>query len=96
MPSLEEQAHRVDATSLPAVVVRWMLRRNRTYGDAKDAFYPFDKLAEPDTGSRKAIATLCRKAKRGFVIVNNKAEGCAPLSLVSLAEELFRHEEVDS
>ena len=96
MPSLEEQAHRVDATSLPAVVVRWMLRRNRTYGDAKDAFYPFDKLAEPDAGSRKAIATLCRKAKRGFVIVNNKAEGCAPLSLVSLAEELFRHEQVDS
>ena len=80
MPSLEEQARRVDATSLPAVVVRWMLRRNRTYGDAKDAFYPFNRLAEPDTESRKAIAALCRNANRAFVIVNNKAEGCAPLS----------------
>ncbi len=91
MPSLEAQARRIDPASLPAVVVRWMLRRNRTYGDAKDAFYPFNKLAEPDEDSRKAIATLCRGAKRAFVIVNNKAEGSAPLSLIRLAEAILRH-----
>lgn len=88
MPALEEQARRIDASSLPAVVVRWMLRRNRTYGDAKDAFFPFDKLAEPDDGARSAIATLCRNAKRAFVVVNNKAEGSAPLSLIRLAEKI--------
>lgn len=96
MPSIEEQARRVDATSLPAVVVRWMLSRRRTYGDAKEAFYPFNELAEPDAASRKAIATLCRHAQRAFVIVNNKAEGSAPLSLVLLAEELASREEPSS
>jgi uncharacterized protein YecE (DUF72 family) len=87
MPPIEEQARRVDPSSLPALIVRWMLARQRTYGDAKDAFYPFNALAEPDAGSRKAIATLCRSARRAFVIVNNKAEGSAPLSLIRLAEE---------
>ena len=96
MSSLEEQARRVDATSMPTVVVRWMLRRNRTYVDAKDKFYPFNKLAEPDAESQKAIATLCRNANRAFVIVNNKAEGSAPLSLLGLAEEFVRHQDVES
>lgn len=89
MPSLAEQARRIDPSSMPAVVVRWMLRRNRTYGDAKDAFHPFDKLAEPDQDSRSAIAALCREARRAFVVVNNKAEGSAPLSLIRLAEEIL-------
>jgi uncharacterized protein YecE (DUF72 family) len=89
MPSLAEQARRIDPASSPAVVVRWMLRRNRTYADAKDTFYPFDKLAEPDDDSRKAIATLCREAQRAFVVVNNKAEGSAPLSVIRLAEEIL-------
>jgi len=96
MPSLEEQVRRVDATSSPVVVVRWMLSRHRTYEEAQDAFYPFNELAEPDAGSRKAIATLCRNANRAFVIVNNKAEGSAPLSLIRLAEEFVRHEEISS
>ncbi len=88
MPSLEEQVRQSATNVWPTIVVRWMLRRNLRYGDAKDAFYPFDKLAEEDTGSRRAIASLCQSAKRAFVIVNNKAEGSAPLSLVRLAEEI--------
>ena len=88
MPSLEEQVRQSAADAWPTIVVRWMLRRNLRYGDAKDAFYPFDKLADEDAGSRRAVATLCRDAKRAFVIVNNKAEGSAPLSLISLAEEI--------
>jgi uncharacterized protein YecE (DUF72 family) len=90
MPSLEEQAGALPPAEQPAVIVRWMLRRNRSYADAKDAFHPFNKLAEPDPGSRQAVAALARDAKRAFIIVNNKAEGCAPLSLVGLAEEITR------
>jgi len=88
MSSLEEQVRQSAADAWPTIVVRWMLRRNLRYGDAKDAFYPFDKLADEDSGSRRAVASLCRDAKRAFVIVNNKAEGSAPLSLVNLAEEI--------
>ena len=88
MPSLEDQVRQSAADAWPTIVVRWMLRRNLSYGDAKDAFYPFEKLADEDTGARRAVANLCRDAKRAFIIVNNKAEGSAPLSLVSLAEEI--------
>lgn len=91
MPSLSEQARRIDPRSQPVVVVRWMLRHNRTYGDARDAFYPFDDIVEPDDSARDEIAALCRAAERAFVIVNNKAEGCAPLSLVRLAEAISHH-----
>ena len=88
MPSLEDQVRQSAADAWPTIVVRWMLRRNLRYSDAKDAFYPFEKLADEDTGARRAVASLCRDAKRAFIIVNNKAEGSAPLSLVSLAEEI--------
>ncbi len=88
MLSLEDQVRQSAADAWPTIVVRWMLRRNLRYSDAKDAFYPFEKLADEDTGERRAVASLCRDAKRAFIIVNNKAEGPAPLSLVSLAEEI--------
>jgi uncharacterized protein YecE (DUF72 family) len=92
MPDVAAQAERVGRGRFPALVVRWMLRHGREYEDARDAFYPFDRVAEPDDGARSAIAALCREAtaaaKRAFVIVNNKAEGSAPLSVARLAEEL--------
>ena len=94
MPTIPEQAALVGASRFPGLVVRWMLGPNYGYEDAREAFSPFDKLAEEDTNARVAIAELCRSdlasAKRAFVIVNNKAEGCAPLSLVRLAGELDR------
>ena len=48
----------------------------------------FDKIAEADDASKSAVAELCRSGKRAFVIVNNKAEGSAPLTLMRLAEQL--------
>jgi len=88
MPALEEQVQQSAPDAWPTVVIRWMLRRNLRYSDAKEAFHPFNKLLNEDAASRRAVATLCRDAKRAFIIVNNKAEGSAPLSLVSLAEEI--------
>jgi len=88
MPALEEQVQQSAPDAWPTIVIRWMLRRNLRYSDAKEAFHPFNKLLNEDAASRRAVATLCRDAKRAFIIVNNKAEGSAPLSLVSLAEEI--------
>jgi uncharacterized protein YecE (DUF72 family) len=92
MHRLADQVERCGGAAFPDVVVRWMLRRERGYDDARDAFYPFNRLVEADSTARSAIAGLCRQAvsagKRAFVIVNNKAEGSAPLSVVRLAEEL--------
>jgi uncharacterized protein YecE (DUF72 family) len=96
MPSLEEQAAVVEGR-FPATVVRWMLRRNYTYEEAKEAFAPFDRLAAEDVGTRHQIVNLSRRGVSGgqttFVIVNNKAEGSAPLSVFRLAESMARCED---
>lgn len=89
MPDVSEQANLTAGARFPALVVRWMLRRDRDYEEAREDFRPFNRLAAEDSSSRKAIARLCREtAAKAFVIVNNKAEGSAPLSVFKLAEEI--------
>jgi uncharacterized protein YecE (DUF72 family) len=91
MPDVSEQAKLTAGARFPALVVRWMLRRDREYEQARDDFRPFDRLAAEDSSSREAIARLCREGpKPAFVIVNNKAEGSAPLSVFKLAEEIAK------
>ena len=89
MPSLETQAATVPVEDQPQLVVRWMLGHGRGYEEARDLYSPFDRLAAPDPGSRASVAELLRRAvragKEGLVIVNNKAEGSSPLSIVELA-----------
>ncbi len=92
MPSLKEQVRLTEGVSFPVLFVRWMLKRDCTYDEAREAFSPFDRIAAEDAESRRQIATMCRQAisqrQRTFVIVNNKAEGSAPLSVFKLAAEL--------
>jgi uncharacterized protein YecE (DUF72 family) len=93
MPDIEEQTALTAGARFRALVVRWMLRRDRAYEEARENFRPFDRLAAEDSGSRAAIARLCRETpKPAFVIVNNKAEGSAPLSVFKLAEEISRYQ----
>ena len=92
MPSLAEQAALLGVESQPALVVRWMLGHGRGYEEARDLYAHFDHLVAPDPASRRSIASLARAALRGgkevLVVVNNKAEGSSPLSVVELAREL--------
>ena len=78
------------------LVIRWLLRRNRRYGEARDRYQPFDRLCEPDPETRTCIAALVRAAlARGrevYVIANNKAEGSSPLTLIELARALAQDE----
>jgi uncharacterized protein YecE (DUF72 family) len=89
MPSLEVQARTAPVEAQPALVARWMLGHGRGYEEARDLYAPFDRLTAPDPESRESIAELVRRAvragKEGLVIVNNKAEGSSPLSIVELA-----------
>ena len=91
MPILDEQRRLADASQASAVVVRWMLQRDRAYEAAREEFAPFNRLVDEDTTSRRQIAAAIRAApshRPVFVIVNNKAEGSAPLSIFRLAEYL--------
>ena len=76
------------------VVVRWMLHPTQEYEAARDRYFPFDRLVDPDPRNRAAVAKLVERllmhGHDTFVIANNKAEGSAPLSLFTLAREVDR------
>jgi uncharacterized protein YecE (DUF72 family) len=92
MPSLAEQRAAVGPVGARPLVVRWMLGHGLRYEAARDRYRPFNALVDPDPASREAIAELCRevvtRGSEAYVIVNNKAEGSSPLSVIRLAEEL--------
>ena len=92
MPPLEIQAEVLPVETQPGLVVRWMLGHGRGYEEARDLYAPFDRLAAPDPESRASIAALVARAvragKEGLVVVNNKAEGSSPLSIVELARAI--------
>lgn len=87
MPPIDAQG--ADPAAAGPLVLRWLLRRDRAYEAARAAYAPFDRLVEPDLDARRRIVQLVREAvangREAIVIVNNKAEGCAPLSVAELA-----------
>ena len=91
MPSLAVQRDIVGSGG-PQRVVRWMLRPGLSYQEAKAQFAPFNRLASEDSASRDAVAVLIEEAQslgtESLVIINNKAEGCSPASVESLAKRL--------
>lgn len=74
------------------LVLRWMLQPPLGYQQAKQRFAPFASLQAPDPGRRRALAELAVAAlQRGdevTAVINNKAEGSAPLSVFALAAEI--------
>jgi uncharacterized protein YecE (DUF72 family) len=89
MPSVLAQARVLPKTSRRPLIVRWLMRRGDEYEAARSRFLPFNRLAEPDQPTRTDIASLVSKALAhdvpAFVLINNKAEGCAPASIIELA-----------
>jgi hypothetical protein len=66
--------------------------RHLSYQAAREKYAPFNQIMDADLKSRNAIAELCLDATgryhRAYVIVQNKAEGSAPLSIFYLAERI--------
>lgn len=91
MPPAREQASLWDRER--PLVVRWMLRRDCTFEQARERYEPFDRIVDEDPEARQQIAELCHEAvTRGvpaLVIINNKAEGSAPLSVEGLARAII-------
>ncbi|SDC18918.1 Uncharacterized conserved protein YecE, DUF72 family [Cupriavidus sp. YR651] len=80
------------------LVLRWMLREGRSYAMAEKAYSPFDKIIDEDVETRHAIADVVARTLRtgqpAYVIVSNNAEGCAPQSIVRLAQAIADRLEV--
>lgn len=92
MPPLARQAEVCDPARYPLLLVRWMLHAGQTEEGARLRYQPFDRLVDEDPGLRQSIAALVRQAggagQPAFVIVGNKAEGSAPLTLAALARAI--------
>jgi len=92
-PPLAAQLIGFPPATQSAVVVRWMLRRNHQYDEAADHYRPFNRLVEPDEATRRAIARLVHEARSlgrtTYIIANNKAEGCSPLTIRALAAAIL-------
>jgi uncharacterized protein YecE (DUF72 family) len=92
MPPLGAQARLIPPVARSPLVVRWLLRHGDPYAGASERFAPFDRLAEPDPQNRDRVADLVARADAhgvpAIVLVDNKAEGCAPLGIVELARAI--------
>lgn len=94
MPSLAEQLAiaPIETAEAQPIAVRWMLHAGLSYEQAKERYQPFARLTDPDDDSRRGIAAIAAKAVAMdvpmTVVVNNKAEGCAPASILELARAI--------
>jgi uncharacterized protein YecE (DUF72 family) len=92
MPMPGEQAAVVPPEDRPFTILRLLLKPGTWYEDQRDAFRPFNRLAAPDEPMRQDVIelvqrTLARK-KRVYILVNNKAEGSSPLTVLELAKRI--------
>ena len=92
MPSVLAQAKRVPPDARNPLIVRWLLRPGQAYAEARDRLRPFDRITEEDAAQRSVLARLVAKAAAhgvpALVLINNKAEGCAPQSAFRLAQAI--------
>ena len=89
MPSIGEQVLVPGAFTAPFVVARALLRPGRAYAEAVEAFAPYDRIREPNPQLRADLVELIRRALAlripAYVLVNNRAEGNAPLTIAAVA-----------
>ncbi|MEO8349694.1 MAG: DUF72 domain-containing protein [Acidobacteriota bacterium] len=89
MPMPASQAEAIPVSSASFAVIRLLLPPGTTYGERR-MLKPFSRLADPDAEMRRQVVSIVRDSIaasiRVSVLVNNKAEGCSPLTIRALAE----------
>ena len=92
MPGVREQMARLPEATRSLLLVRWLTRPGDSDDAASERFDPFNRIVEPDVATRGELADVlvaaAREGKESFAIVSNKAEGCAPLTAIALANEV--------
>jgi len=92
MPSIGEQLDLPGAIGAPFVVARALLRPGRYYAAAVDAFQPYDAIRDRNPALRSDLVRLVETAVKAripaYILVNNRAEGSAPLTITAVARML--------
>ena len=97
MPPLAQQHRRMqERFTAPFTVIRLLTPLNMPYEVAKKRAAPYNKIVSVLPQMRKETITLIKQAvgenRQAYVLVNNRSEGNAPLTVQALASSL-RHEE---
>ncbi len=92
MPSIGDQLDLPGSVSGPFIVARALLQQGRTYDEAVDAFAPYDRIQDPSPPLRRDLLRLIEAAVRtripAYLLVNNRAEGSAPLTVAEVLRML--------
>ncbi len=92
MPDVLSQRERLAKDVRKTLLARWVTRPNDKHADAEERYAPFDSLKEEDEPRRDELANLVNDAlgegSDVYVLINNKAEGCAPESIRKLAQAI--------
>ena len=92
MPSLRDQLKVPGLLNGEVAVSRLLLPPGTDYAELRDAFSPFDRIVSPQPEMRNDVVELIRRAldrdMDTYVLVNNKAEGSSPLSVLAIAERV--------
>jgi uncharacterized protein YecE (DUF72 family) len=92
MPSIGMQLDLPGSIPASFLVARALLRPGRYYADAVDAFQPYDRIRDPNPELRTDLVRLVDAAEKlripAYVLVNNRAEGSAPLTIAAVVKRL--------
>jgi uncharacterized protein YecE (DUF72 family) len=90
MPELRTQMAIPDSATADFLVCRALLRHGRVYEDAVGLFQPYTEIQDPNPEARDAMRVLIGRARENkqflFLFVNNRLEGNAPLTILSVVE----------
>lgn len=92
MPSLAEQHRRMERFSAPFVMLRLLTPLGMTYEQAKRRAEPYTTIVQELPAMRREAVTLITQAlaeqRQVYVLVNNRCEGYAPMTIQALADLL--------
>ena len=92
MPSLAEQHHRMERFTAPFTVLPLLTPLTLSYEAAKKRAEPYTKIVGELPMMRQDTVELVKKAvaenRRAYVLVNNRSEGNAPLTIQALSDQL--------
>ena len=92
MPPLAEQHQRMKTMTAPFTVIRLLTPLKMTYEAAKKRAEPYDKIVGELPEMRKDTVSLIQEAtaenRSTYILVNNRAEGNAPLTIQALIDRL--------
>ena len=94
MPALAEQHQRMGNFTAPFTVLRLLTPLKISYEAANKRAEPYTKIVGELLEMRRETVELVRRAvaqnRRAYVLVNNRSEGNAPLTVQALTEMLSK------